>query len=1210
MSTNYSNQKKVEENFQSIFNNKGIVGSVGEKAFNNYKSKFRKNEEIQSALHYFAVGHTFKNIDMNRIFDVQLSDDEKGKIPTKYTSLQSSNFRFIENEKDQLKILIDSIRNINAHFIHLFDFIEKKKIPLNLQKFLNESFELALLHGIVTKNSSNKKKIKKVDYLTNEDKEEILTHILSNKDAELIKFMKEIFYQTLYTKSEKDWEETKVNAYKAKKTFLDAHLKTKDDWMEWILYNIVENDIIWKLNPKGDGSKNNHVHEVLDIPKGTYLSSEGCLFILSMFLYANEANYLIPKLKGFKKNGTPQDASKLEVFRFFAKKFKSQDVDSENNQLVKFRDIVQYLSKFPVRWNNHLHNDIYYVKELKSHIVEYEIKRCFGNAITAEFLLYAKCVLLGIKNVDEISQSKFNNINKQNKASFELQMNQNPEYKSNIDAIKNIESELKKLVKNEQNNENQKKIEKLSKSLIKHEENNSKLEKENAHHVNPNLEKLKRRINDNLLYISNGRNNDKFIEFATRYLAEINYFGEDVQFKMYQHFYPDDEKNAIEEKRNSLDKKEFDKLHYHDGKLVYFNTYKNQLNSYPDWDMPFVVQNNAIYIKINNNNENDFAAICIQRSLLTFLLEHALSLEQPANAGKKLLSEYIIEKCTAYTVAKENLEQYSTIKSEQKTAYKKLFPRRMLHHYQPAIQNNKTVINAFQKYLDQAEMAEQRYEAKKQQAIQENTIDLFLKKNKGKQFKLRFVTKACQLMFFRTQYDLQKEQYAAFEKMNGIEKKNDHEFGHHKKYNITRDEFNDFSKWMFAFDEVPQYKKHLESLFAEKKFLDNAHFKTLFESAKNIDDFYNKTKLIYLDWLNNNHPNNKADRFKWNDNYANWIENGNTHINLTHFIQYAIHKQIFKTENKKIAHPFIENQKYLFEAFYKITPTKQPQTNNEVRNFYFKLQKNKMEDVLLYEIAMRYMHYNIELTKNAYAHLSNLLQQDIAIKIPYNSNDEYTVIVPFKDIEKFAQLQYFDAIRKQQYQLLKNLPTYLNIVKNKKEQLKDIKAIIEQFAQDKTITLAHLSAINNHLITQQGRFTQCIMAMEEYFIWKAKFTIEMSISAKEKNRIVIVDIQKLENYFPKQDQSRNTAFHINLPINETYKEAFKTKEKKFVAEEVKPYKYKTLDDCPYMLKKTLLVFLNEMHDEITLDYKKFDNDKQKASKRKYAESQFFKQLFW
>ncbi|WP_445711866.1 hypothetical protein [Flavobacterium sp.] len=1220
MNTPFTNNKKVDENINSIFNNKGIFAAVAEKTINNFKSKYNLEKQQQPNLHYFAVGHTFKNIDTKKIFDYQLTVDEKDTFPTKYLSLQQENFSFLRNERlegtnkysiDKLYNLIDNIRNINAHYIHQFGLIEIQQIDKQIITFIKESFEVALIRGVFAKEygkrkeEKEKEKKEKVDFLSNEDKDKILLDILSNLDSELIQFTKEIFYQTLFVKNEKEWG-AKTEDYKQKKNFLESHLKTKDDWIDWILFNNVEEDMQWSLNPKGNNQTDNHIHEVLTISKGIYLSFEGCLFIMSMFLYANEANYLIPKLKGFKKNKNPQDTSKLEVFRFYAKKFKSQDVDSEHNQLVKFRDVIQYLNKYPVRWNAVLHTEAYYVEELKNRIIKTEIKKYYGEDASDEFVIFAKHTLWGSKNVDKTIEVRFQKISKENKDKYNLIINQNPDYTNNIKSILEIEKEQKKLYKKKNTtSEEDSKLKKYQESLIKLRNKNKKIEENRKRYTNENTEKLKKRIESNLIYISNGRNNDCFMQFATRYLAEVNYFGKEAQFKMYENYFSGEEQQALRDKKEKLSKKDFDKLHYHGGKLTHFSTYENHLKNYPDWDMPFVIQNNAIYVKIPGINYQKEASFCIQRDLLNYLLEHALVRKNPENEGKHFLINYFNFKNKEFQEGVALLKEKAiddTIAID-KTALKKIFPKRLLHQYSPPVVLKEKVL-PFKKYLDNAIDAEVKYESQKKQAKEENRLDLFLKKNKGKQFKLKFIFRAWQLMFFKEQYLKNKEGQAILDKTNSLPKNKEHEFGHHKKFNITREEYNLFSKWLFAMDEIPSYKKQLENLLNEKHFFEDMHFKRMFANANTLNDFYIKTKQAFENWLPNQTEEEKATRFQL-DNYLNMMEVGNIHINLSHFLIYAERQKKIRKEGKNIIRPITKNAKYLHESFYEIDLQHSDSTNIE-KNLFRKLYKNRLEDCLLYEIALRYLQPDKELRAPCYNNLSEILIQEIDVNINDDNNNAYSIRVPFKDLEKFAQIQYLDNLNKK-FSFLKRIPNYLSQVENYKEKVHGLNDMIEDFKANKRISLAQISMLNNHLITQQGRFTQCILAMEEYFIWKHQFTISQSIQAKEQNRIVMYDIPTLKDYF-NNDRSRNTAFHFDLPMGETYKSSFLKKEKEFANTELKGKSYKKLSDCPYMLQKTVKVFMNQMHDEIKINFKNNDTQKKKEEERKNAETRFFNKI--
>lgn len=1198
METQFNNQSKVIENISSIFGNKGIFGAVAEKAFNNYKSKANPNvSKDNSHLHYFAVGHAFKNINTKKLFDYQYSDNEKDMFPTKYLALQSNNFDFDSMQLDetaqgvnkskntnQLKNLISNIRNINAHFIHTLDDLRIDNIDSRILTFIKQSFEVALIQGVYSKKSMKLKKDEGKHFLNNAQKEEVLVSILNNLENELTQFMKEIFYQTLFTISPEKWKKNSKDRNLQKKSFLESHLRTKEDWINWILFNENEEDLIWQLNQHGDGSLNNHVHDVLKISKGRYLSFEGSLFLLSMFLYANEANYLIPKLKGYKK--TDEDnKTKLEVFRFFSKKFKSQDVDSEHNDLVKFRDMVQYLAKFPIKWNAELHKDEHHVVELKRQIILIELRRFFGEDLEEIWSVYLMKTLWGEIYLTKPEREIFAAISEQEKRRIEDTINANPVYEDNKRKIAEIKRKNTK-----------------SHIIRKLEQQNSIIERNSQTKINPNFEKFKNRIASNLLFQSNGRNNDRFMDFSMRYLAECNYFGSDTKFKMYEFYFTDEEQDGLTEKKINLDKKAFEKIHFHDGKQTYFNTYTDHKERYPNWDTPFVVQNNAVYIQLKLGNTTK--TICLQRELLSYLLEHALSCRKPINAGLELLEKYIELKKSAYLKGKNKLETQDSITKEEKTELKKLFPKRVLHHYYKEENNIGNTANAFRNYLEKAELLEDQYNDKRKKAEQEGRLDLFEKKNKGKQFKLRFIYQACKLMYFREQYEIQKEIQREIEGDIKVEKGKEYQIGHHQRFNITREEFNDFSRWMFAFGEVKEYEQKLSNLFESKQYLSNVEFKLAFEKSGSLDDFYLQIKENYRQWLEQNMPNSKENRFRWSENYANWMENGVVFINAKHFIDFAIENKIINKVNNKLFRPILKNKKHLYSEYYAISPNQNSgEKNNLTRKLYFNLQKNQTEDCLLYEIALNYLNHNQKLRENYEKHLSVLLTQDVKIKI---EDANYFVEVPFKDLEKFAQIQYFDRAKKE-YGILKNLPIYLRNLTNGHEKVMSITEMKNYFDSNQGISLAHLSHLNNHLITQQGRFTNCIMAMEEYYIWKHEILLENS-KTKEKNRLDLLrDITDLQDYFDYSDKTRNTAFHMNLPLDKTYKSSFLEKEKMFVEKE-KVRDYKDLSSCPYMLRKTLEVFMNQMHDEIKMDVRKNDSDDMKKQKRKNMENEFFEKI--
>jgi hypothetical protein len=117
---------RAENNFLNVFNNKGIIASVAEKALHNYASKANNNLNTYERLHYFAIGHTFKQLNKKLIFDIKIDEEKETETPTQFTSLLFRNFSF--GVKDNLKILLENIRNINSHFLHDFEYLKVDKI--------------------------------------------------------------------------------------------------------------------------------------------------------------------------------------------------------------------------------------------------------------------------------------------------------------------------------------------------------------------------------------------------------------------------------------------------------------------------------------------------------------------------------------------------------------------------------------------------------------------------------------------------------------------------------------------------------------------------------------------------------------------------------------------------------------------------------------------------------------------------------------------------------------------------------------------------------------------------------------------------------------------------------------------------------------------------------------------------------------------------
>lgn len=1134
-------KENSEQNFCNFFDTKGIVGSVAEKALHNYTSKAYDNGiELFERLHYFAVGHTFKQLHTDVYFKYQINEQKKINSPTDYLSLQIEGFANLTKTKC-LTILLDNIRNIFSHFLHDFEYIKTTNINAAVIEFLKESFWLAATQSLLKAEISTVEKEKPL--LSSEDIKNILHTIVKN-DYKVIQFLKEIFYQSLY-KPEKQLKDPQ----KKKKEWLDANLKTKNEWLNWILFTDVQQDFEWQLNINGSNMDGDHQHNMLKITSGKYLSFTSCLFLLTMFLYKSEAGQLIPKIKGFKKNGTPQDRNKIELFTFFAKKFKSQDINSEERNLVNFRDIILYLNKYPTAWNRQLNeagNII--IKDLKEDIIDNEIKRCFPevceNPDFKEYILERIFHNKDIQPKKEIYHSIAYSDDEVRKSYISIENNSinNKEYSQANFKTFALQYVIEEFYINRQDLKKYLNICFSDEDFAKH---NQRLG------INKRTLKLKQRVDKNLLYTSYGRNNDRFMEYSVRYLAEIDFFGSSAQFKMYQYYAPQEQAEMIPRIKNKLSKKEYDKLKFHDGKLIHFSTYKEHIKHNPEWDLPFVVQNNAVYLKIDGYGRT----ICIQRAALVYLLEIALYSSKPNSFGYDILSNYCKKKDTEEATARQEIISGNSISESTKREFKKIVPSNFLQYYYPTNNSQQPEKNACEKLLLEALDREKLYKKAYNQAKVDGSLEYFEKRNKGKNYKLRFIRKACNWMFFKDLYGAKVAEQNA----------------HHKQFHISKEEFNDFSKWMYAFGESPLYKKFLRDLFTLKGFFANNEFKQLFESCNSLNDMYCKTKALFEHWVKTNPlPQRAAGKYNA-DNYNRDIF-GKTDffINLSHFIAYLKQRQLMEDKNGRIIYRSLVNTEKLISKYY----LQRSDADKKNIKLFNALYQNRLEDCLLYEIAIRYA----DIQEDGRTNIRKILNQNINVPIKPHRNSvsgfvPYSVIVPFKDIDKFKQLEQLNkkmADKNINHSILYNLPRYYPTVQHQKE-------LQSVTFQNGSISMAAINTINLHLITTSVKFIKILFALEKYFIWKEKLTLAnvSNPKNKERNRLEVIDIPGLMPYLGVDGlQNRNQALHFNLPLGMHYLILCKNIEREFIKKEL-PKSAVNFSSYNNMQTEVLTVFLKQ-----------------------------------
>lgn len=1090
--------------FNLFFKQKENVTIISEKAKHNLKTKKLTPTNVEERIHYFAVGHAFRHIDTDTLFKMSLSADETKKIPTRFIHLQVDKFPLIE---EILKLLND-IRNINNHFIHDFNLIRLDCINDKIINFLKESFELASVCAYIAEN--------------NITAESFYNH--PKPGAVLVNYWAQKFYPN---QSHQHAERELFNKY------------TKQQAIEALLFINVSSDFDFKIAPD---------YSPFKIKNGRYLSFHACLFLMSMFLYKHEANKLISKVAGFKRNDNEQYRGKRDIFTFFAKKLASQDLNNEEQDLIKFRDIIQYLNHYPTAWNSELELQPKFpamTNALKKAIVIAEINRCYPSMIDNEsFTSYAFQQLWG-SSLPEFSdlQAPLALTKEQvEKFNYELYTN---------DEIKNAEKTITDLKASKSTDKAEK---------IKVEEYKIRLLKKEGNGDNKTTLKLKERIKKDTFFTSYGRNQDCFMEYALRFLAEKNYFGENARFKTYK-FYTIHEQEKFFDKDESP-KHEKDKYKFHQGRMVHYCSYSQHLSIYPHWQLPFVIENNAAQVILTIADKDEL--ISIQRSLMPYLLQEALDMPKIKDDNQKpsLIQSYCLHKKANTIAALAHLQQTTQISPAEKTKYKKLLPARLLHQFAPAgsAAITPTISSPLHKILVRAEQEEERYKLLLQKAIDKNVLIDFEKRNKGKRFKLMFIRKAWQLMFFQDIY-----------------RQNATKFGHHKHLHITRDEFNNFCKWMYGMDDVPAYKKQLQRLLSSKGFMTNKEFEALFSKSNTLIDLFIHTKAAYTAWLATCQPQSRATTHSTTIQY---LQNSTiTYINLSDFLKFLESNGKLNKSGDKI---FLKTPKIyapnLISAYY--YKDKLPQEEYKLhRKLYNQLNTARLEDCFLYLIAFNYLKKSQDELefKQIISPVSKILNSNITLK---SKQSKISNIIPFAQIEKYVLTTDIERTKK--------LIDYVKKLTNKPAQIKDALDNINK----SSINLKNILDINDHLLSSSLKFARLTFALERYLAYQNKLTLSSN------NYIDIEGIPDLGLYV--DATIRNAAFHSDIPKRALESE-IQLMEQKIIDNIIRPLQPQSFNDLSTELKQLCTVLIKTNHNNF---YPRATNMDIKE-KHKVAQKTFF-----
>jgi hypothetical protein len=300
-----------------------------------------------------------------------------------------------------------------------------------------------------------------------------------------------------------------------------------------------------------------------------------------------------------------------------------------------------------------------------------------------------------------------------------------------------------------------------------------------------------------------------------------------------------------------------------------------------------------------------------------------------------------------------------------------------------------------------------------------------------------------------------------------------------------------------------------------------------------------------------------------------------------------------KREGERLVFNALKNKTHLMEAFY----YKEKLEANEYKScgkLYNKLKTVKLEDCLLYEIALDYLKTDKNIVNEARKHISVLQTQNVIFKVNDADNKFlYKLEIPFNKLTAFEELKLHKELQESEFKgrsFLSNLKKYLE----KEHPPKALKDVSEFFKQNKQLKYEHLNSIYGHIMTDSAKFTKVELALESYFINKDRLLI-----VKE-NRIDFDEIKKLKQYTTKIE--RNKAFHFGVP-GEEYKTILKQLEAIFINNEVLPLAPRMFNDLSKPAQNVCTTFLETIHDNFFEQYY-FENNQRKAkeTQRKYADA--------
>lgn len=1010
----------VEMNFQllKVLDQKGYVSPFAKKAFKNLKH-FMQNDFSEREIHDKIIYHKIKNLDSS-YFQFQFDDKLKTKIPTKFTTLLFENFTYLNSIERSL----ENIKEFHLHYVHNWEYLELQNYSNEYLRFLKQAFHIAILE----------------EYL--QERELSFSGLKLIPEKHIVTFIGDKLYP-------------KIHYHKNIRNHLFS--LSLSEAIENILFLHLTEDTTLHL-PDG--------HPIQTIKKGSYLSFHAQIFIICLALNKKESFSFLSRIPEFSKKEDPIHKKK-QIFSFFSKKLNIQDVWVQEKNLLHFRDIIQFLNKYPIQWNEFLEPERRFpsmTDVLEKKIIETEIFREFPeyqkNPIKKPFLSYFISQNLSDK------KTIFDNLN------YEI--------------IRNFE-----------------------------------LNKTDIH-------KVKERILQESLLKTHSRNQDRFIQFSANFFINSDYWGEETKIKVYKYTTKEEQDAFLHNLKSSLSKKDFDKLNFHKGRLTDFLSCKDLKEKYKNGNYPIVIENQSIQIKLRSVIGKSYL-ISIQRGLMPYLLENALYKSvNPDSVGKSLLNNYIENHLLIdFQNAKEkkSLEQLSPLD-------KKLLPKRYLktiHHGPINKENSKNQALFVQNMLEQTENAEKKYVLMMLKANEIGMLETFSQKNKGKEFRVRFLKKAWNHLYFKEIY-----------------KSNISQFGIHKRFHINREEFSLFTKYLYGFETEKSYKNLLIELLKSKDFYKDPEFQKLIEESKSLVDLYTNTKAL----LKNSIPKRPALIHKKSLQYDEVFNKNIIYINLSHFLHYLEStNQLLRDKNGRILYESKKNFPFLIKDWYykEVLPKNEYKENGKLFNI---LNKIRLEDALLLEVAYYYLQKDSHVIVPNRKKVDSILHSNLVFEFPKAEN-RLLLEVPINKLGSFVEF-------------IQNK----GIIEGKIVGKKFIKKTLNSITSDGIIHWDNLKAKHHQSISNVLKFMRIKIELEKYYIGKYKLTLKNSD---------YLDVGKhISTLFPQFEPLKRKFLQFkNLQYRQD--DILKELENSFIEEEIEAQKISCFQDLDKNKKAVCRVFMNTLN---------------------------------